>query len=103
MREALDWHEALLKVEYSFQSEQPSRPFFTIFSQSLTSIQIHQTRLYWRKALATRLLLAVICFRKPSPVMTKCPKSQNCRPTYFSVVASVMIGLESVRDENFES
>jgi hypothetical protein len=35
--------------------------------------------------------------------MTKCPKSQNCRPTYFSVVASVMMELESVGDENFES
>lgn len=38
-----------------------------------------------------------------SPVMTKCPKSQNCRPTYFSFVTSVMIELESVSDENFES
>jgi len=38
-----------------------------------------------------------------SPVMTKCPKSQICRPTYFSVVASAMMELESVSDENFES
>jgi hypothetical protein len=43
------------------------------------------------------------CKAMNSPVMTKCPKSQNCRPTYFFIVASVIMELESVSNENFES
>ncbi len=64
MREAVDWHEALLRVEYSFQSEHLVSHCILFLCLCWPEIQFLWSVLFRRETLATRLLV-VKCLAKP--------------------------------------
>jgi len=100
----VDWHEALLKAEYSFQSEQLGKSF-PIPGSSLQSLMIIRSfELDFNSEKPRQQGCCSLMFQKPSlPSDDQVSKKPKLQANLLSVVTSVAMELESVSDENFES